>query len=158
MRVHTTSVMKVAKQRDHDYTWGMEDRAVGTPIRQESRWRSAWRFAVVALIFVLLAHHVLMATPLRDGLATMISPMHGSNAEIPRDDTCPTGIISLCVPGRVCVTGQAALIRLPLTLLMFLILIALAAIAIRPLPLILWHMQWLWPPARRRALLQVFLI
>lgn len=136
----------------------MERRGVGGRARQRSRRQSMWQSAAIALLFALLTHHVLMASPLRAALPAMVSASQQSNLDMPCGGSCPTGIISLCIPGRVCAAFGAALTRFPLAPVMLVVLLILALLAIRAPFVAFRQRHWLWPPERRRALLQVFLI
>lgn len=135
----------------------METRGVDGRDRQRPQRQSVWQSAAVALLFALLTHHVLMASPLRAAMPAMISASQQSNLDMPCDGSCPTDIISLCIPGRICAAVEAALTSLPLTPLMSVVLLTLTLLAIRT-PFVAIRRQWLWPPERRRALLQVFVI
>jgi len=98
-----------------------------------------------------------MASPLRTTVPAMAATSQQSNIDMPCDGSCLTGIISLCVPGRVCVAVEAAFTRLPFAPVMLTVLLVLALLAIRRPFVALRQRHWLWPPERRRALLQVFL-
>ncbi len=129
---------------------------------QQTRWRSAIKQTALVLALVILAHQFFMITPLRAVMPDMASSM-APVAELmsaggPCDGSCPSTIAQVCVPGRVCEAVQAALTHTPLILLVLFALLALTAAATQPPLFALWHERWLWPPARRRALLQVFLI
>ena len=129
---------------------------------ERTRRRSAIQHVALVLALVIVALQVFTATPFRAAMPDTASSMAPigelMSAGSPCDGSCPSTITYVCVPGRMCAAVQAALTRIPLTLLVLLVLLALTAAVIRPLLLVLRHEHWLWPPARRRALLQVFLI
>ena len=130
-----------------------------TPVEQRSSWRSAWRHIGMALLLVLLTHQIIMATPLAAAAPVMAATNQQANIGMPCDGTCPTGIVTLCIPGRICAGVEAALTRLPFTPLMLLAFLIVTLLAIRTPILRLRRAHWrLWPPDRRRAFLQVFLI
>ncbi len=109
-------------------------------------------------MFVLLTHQIIMATPLPALAPAMAATNQQANIGMPCGGSCPTGILSLCIPGRICAGVEAALTRLPFTPLLLLALLIAALLAIRAPILTLRRERWLWPPDRRRAFLQVFLI
>lgn len=127
-------------------------------MRQRFSWRSGWRHVVMALTLVLFVHQVVMVTPLRTTMPIMAVTNQPSNFSMPCDSVCPSGIISLCIPGRICAGAEATLTRLPITPLLLLALLIAMLMAIRTPILAFRREHWLWPPDRRRALLQVFLI
>lgn len=112
----------------------------------------------MALLLVLLTHQIIMATPLPAAATAMAATTQQANIGIPCDSACPTGIVTLCIPGRICVGVEAAVTRLSFTPLLLLALLIVTLLAIRTPILRLRREHWLWPPDRRRALLQVFLI
>jgi len=136
----------------------MEQREAETPVEQRSSWPSAWRHAGMALLLVLLMHQIIMATPLPAAAPAMTATNQQANIGMPCDGACPTGIVTLCIPGRICVGVEAAVTRLPFTPLMLLLLLIVTLLAIRTPILAFRREHWLWPPDRRRAFLQVFLI
>ena len=72
---------------------------------------------------------------------------------------CTSAIIHLCLPAsRVCAAVGATFTHAPMFALLVLALIARIAVVAptRLRPLI--FPSWLWPPERRRAFFQVFLI
>lgn len=136
----------------------MEQRDVGTPVTQRFSRRSAWRHVGVALLLVILAHQIILATPLNAIAPAMAATNQQSNIGMPCNGSCPTGIVSLCIPGRICAGVAATLTRLPFAPLMLALLLVLGVLATRTPILRLRRERWLWPPDRRRAFLQVFLI
>jgi|GEM_PF-1804089 len=133
---------------------GMEQRDAD---RRTER-RSSWRPVAMALMLMLLVHHVVIAMPLRATTPVLASASQQTNVATPCDSGCPSGIITLCVPGRVCAAVEATLTRLSFTPLTLLVLLILTLLALPTSCVALRHPRWLWPPDRRRALLQVFLI
>ncbi len=109
-------------------------------------------------MLVLLVHQFAMVTPFHTVAPAMAATDQISNVTMPCGGACPSGIISLCVPGRICAGVEATLTRLPFTPLLLLVLLILTMLVLRPSVVALRHPRWLWPPDRRRALLQVFLI
>ncbi len=136
----------------------MGQRDANIRIRQRPSRRSARQYVALTLTLVLLVHQVVMAMPLRTNTPMMAATNQQSNVTMPCDGACPSGIISLCIPGRVCAGVEAALTRLPFAPLMLVVLLILTVLAIRTSFVSLRHPRWLWPSDRRRALLQVFLI
>ncbi len=112
----------------------------------------------MALLLVLLTHQIIMATPLHAAVPPMAATNQQADIGMPCDGACPTGIITLCIPGRICAGVEAALTRLPFTPVLLLALLIVTLLAIRTPILRLRREHWLWPPDRRRAFLQVFLI
>ncbi len=112
----------------------------------------------MALLLVLLTHQIIMATPLDATAPAMAATNQQSNIGMPCDGSCPTGIVSLCIPGRICAGVAATLTRLPFAPLLLALLLIFGVLATRTPLLRLRRERWLWPPGRRRALLQVFLI
>ncbi len=129
-----------------------------TPVEQRSSWPSAWRHVGLTLLLVLLTHQIIMATPLPAAATAMAATNQQANIGMPCDGSCPTGIVTLCIPGRICAGVEAALTRLSFTPLMLLALLIVTLLAIRTSILAFRREHWLWPPDRRRAFLQVFLI
>jgi len=111
----------------------------------------------MVFIIVLLVHQAIMVMPLRM-TAPVMAATSRSNIALPCDGACPSGVISLCIPGHICAGVVAALTRLPFSSLMPLLLLIVTLMAIRTPTLALRRERWFWPPDRRRALLQVFLI
>ncbi len=136
----------------------MEHDATGTYENQHSPLARRWQPIAIALLLVLLTHQLLMATPLTMAMSTMDSTSQDVQSETPCGGGCPTGIVSLCIPGRICAGVEAALTRLSFTPLLLLALLIATLLAIRTPILAFRREHWLWPPDRRRALLQVFLI
>lgn len=136
----------------------MEQREAHPPVEQRSSWQSAWRHVGMALLLVLLTHQIIMATPLPAAAPAMAAANQQAIIGMPCDGACPTGIVTLCIPGRICVGVEAAVTRLPFTPLMLLLLLIVTLLAVRTPILRLRRAHWLWPPDRRRAFLQVFLI
>lgn len=112
----------------------------------------------MALLLVLLTHQIIMTTPLPAAAPAMAATNQQANIGMPCDGSCPTGIVTLCIPGRICAGVEVAPTRLPLAPLMLVVLLILAVLAIRTSYVAPRHPRWLWPPDRRRSLLQVFLI
>jgi hypothetical protein len=112
----------------------------------------------MALMLVLLVHQVVMAVPLNATVPIMAAMDQQTNIGMPCDGSCPSGVFTLCIPGRICAGVEAALTHLPFTPLLPLVLLILTLLVLRPSFVAPRHPRWLWPPDRRRALLQVFLI
>ena len=112
------------------------------------------------LAFVFILQQVVTNAPLR--LTAM--PMASTDAQIalnpqPCNGMCTSAIVHLCLPtSRVCAAIIATFIHAPMLTLLVLALIALVAVAATPQSRGTASFFWLWPPERRRALLQVFLI
>ncbi len=136
----------------------MEQREADTPVEQQSSWSSAWRHVGMALLLVLLTHQIIMATPLPAAVPVMAATNQQANIGMPCDGACPTGIVTLCIPGRICAGVEAAVTRLSLAPLLLLALLIVTLLAIRAPILAFRREHWLWPPDRRRAFLQIFLI
>lgn len=136
----------------------MEHDATGTYETQHSPLARRWQPIAIALLLVLITHQLLMVTPLTMAMSTMDSTSQDVKSETPCGGECPTGIVSLCIPGRICAGVEAALTRLPFTPVLRLALLIVTVLAIRTSILAFRRERWLWPPDRRRALLQVFLI
>jgi hypothetical protein len=136
----------------------MEERDADSNTGQRSSWRRVWQHIATALMLALLVHQLAMAMPFHTAAPAMAATDLLSNITMPCDGSCPSGIITLCIPGRVCAGVEAALTRLPFTPLLLVEFLILALLALRPSFVALRHPRWLWPPDRRRALLQVFLI
>ncbi len=117
-----------------------------------------WRFIVPAIALLILAHQVLLATPLH---ASIIPGAPASEQTIPGSScviTCLPTVARVCEAGQVCATVQAVFNRLPFMPLMILALLVLATLAPRVHFSPVSPYGALWPPQRRRALLQIFLI
>jgi len=136
----------------------MEQRDTDSKAGQQSSWRVAWRHVALALMLVLLVHQLAMAAPFHTVAPAMAATDQLSNVTMPCGGAYPSGIISLCIPGRICVGVEATLTHLPFTPLLLLVLLILTMLVLRQSVVALQHPHWLWPPDRRRALLQVFLI
>jgi len=136
----------------------MEQRTIVGQEKQRITPGRAWQPVALALLFVLLTHQLLMASPLTTTMPTMDATRQRAKSDMPCDGGCPTGIVALCVPGRICAAVQATFARLPFTLLALVLLISLTAITTNASVAARRNECWLWPPDRRRAFLQVFLI
>lgn len=117
-----------------------------------------WRRIVPVIALLILVHQVLLATPLH---ASIVPVSPANEQTIPGGScilTCLPTIARVCEAGHVCATVQAVFNHPPFLPLMILALLFLAAVA-SPVPFFpLSPYGALWPPQRRRALLQVFLI
>ncbi len=126
--------------------------------RAEQRWRGAFQHVAIVLGLVLLAHQLLLAAPMRMSLPMTSLGDEQITGNIPCDASCPSTLTRLCVPDRICATVQAAFNRSPALPLLIAVLLLFTAVALRMLVRSIWRPASLWPPQRRRALLQVFLI
>ena len=112
------------------------------------------------LAFVFIAQQVVTNAPLRP----TAMPMASTDAQIVLnppscDGMCASAIVHLCLPtSRVCAAIIATFTHAPMLTLLVLALIALIAVAATPQSRSMASLSWFWPPERRRALLQVFLI
>lgn len=88
---------------------------------------------------------------------TIAAPM--SMTTLPCAEMCGPALVHVCLPAsRVCAAAVATFTPVSSLIPMLLALVALATALVVPHGAIHRTVLWLWPPERRRALLQVFLI
>lgn len=112
------------------------------------------------VVFVLIAQQVVANVPRNPTPMPMASAdaQMALNAQ-PCGGMCASAIVHLCLPAsRVCAAIIATFTHVPVFALLILALIALIAVAAPTRAPIVAFPSWLWPPERRRALFQVFLI
>jgi len=127
--------------------------------RQPNTLLSAVRHAAVLLVFL-----AMVAQMAASDLHVTAMPMDATDAQmhltaLPCTAMCGSAILHICLPAsRVCAAVVATFTHAPVFALLALALIVLIAVAATPRSRIVASLSWLWPPDRRRALLQVFLI
>lgn len=120
------------------------------PIMHDRSYRPAWRLVVAALALAFQIYPALMGTPRHDPPAPSAAETVPVQTHV--GDTCPP--VDFC---RFTAMEQA-LPRLPVPPLLLLTLgVILFAVRWQPRQPVA-RCDWWWPPDRRRALLQVFLI
>jgi len=128
--------------------------------RPVSGSRRALLQVALLLAFVFIAQQVASNVPLNP----TAMPMASADARValnpqPCGGMCASAIVHLCLPAsRVCTAVVATFTRAPVFALLALALVALIAVAAPTRSRTLASPSWVWPPTRRRALLQVFLI
>ena len=122
--------------------------------------RQALLQVALFLAFVFIAQQVAANVPRNPTPMPMTSAdaQMALNAQ-PCGGMCVSAIVHLCLPAsRFCAAIIATFTHVPVFALLALTLIALAAVAAPTRARSVAFPSWLWPPERRRALLQVFLI
>lgn len=127
--------------------------------RPVSGSRRALLQVALLLAFVFIAQQVASNVP-RNPTAM---PMGSADARValnpqPCGGMCASAIIPCLPASRVCAAVVATFTRAPVFALLALALVALIAVAAPTRSRTLASLSWAGPPARRRALLQVFLI
>lgn len=115
-----------------------------TPIRPAPT-RGRWPALACLFAFVVVVHLSLMAASMPCG--TSVAPRAPNCTEM-----CSTSLT------RACTVVEQAVEPIPLTPFVLFALFMFGTVALYRRAVILFSVDWLWHPHRRRALLQVFLI
>lgn len=130
----------------------MRNIAPDTPVEDhQPRWL-LWRILVPVLTLLFVVYPAVMPPPPHGGMMAVAAPAETLPMQARAAETCP--------PKDMCgiATVEQALPRLPVPptlLLAFIVILFTVRWPVRPLTV---RQVWWWPPDRRRALLQVFLM
>lgn len=120
--------------------------------------------ATVRTATIVVAFLAVVAQMATSDLGVMEMPMDTiaasmSMTTLPCAEMCGPALVHVCLPAsRVCAATVATFTPVSSLIPMLLALVALATARVVPHSAIHRTVLWLWPPERRRALLQVFLI
>lgn len=112
----------------------------------------------MVLMFVLLAHQLALALPRHTAAPAIAGTDRHTTMGMPCDGSCPSGVLILCIPGRICAGVDATRARLPSLPLLLLVPLILTLLVLRPAAVARRPPRSLRSPERGRAFLQVFLI
>jgi len=129
----------------------MRRTAISTHIRARRPWL-AWRLVLALLVLILLVHPAVMVIARHGHAISAAGARQADVMQVCAADSCMQAMLRL----RAAVAQ--AVPRVPVTPLVVLALMALLSVAWRQSRPVSYRNDWCWPLARRRALLQVFLI
>jgi hypothetical protein len=130
----------------------MKSIAPDAPVEDHQRRWLLWRIAVPVLTLLVVVYPALMPPPPGKDAGALAIPAKTAPTQARGTDTCPP--VDMCAIATI----EQALPRLPVPpalLLAFIVTLFAVRWPLNPLSV---RQVWSWPPDRRRALLQVFLL